>query len=77
MRGSQRGAHHLLQGRTTVRSDELRGSFARWYPRMTIEKEDTRKAGSPPLCNGFLESSLCLPLLRDCLLGFADLFGVA
>jgi hypothetical protein len=35
MRWSRRGAHRLLQVRAQVLDDELRSTFARWYPGMT------------------------------------------
>jgi hypothetical protein len=45
MRWSESGAHHLLQLRTKVLNDELRETFARWYPGVQINtKEPLRKA---------------------------------
>jgi len=38
MRWSQKGAHLLLQVRTQVLNDELRGTFREWYPEMTTEQ---------------------------------------
>jgi len=44
MRWSEAGAHHLLQVRTKVLNDELRQTFARWYPGMQSITEPLRKA---------------------------------
>ena len=40
------GAHHLLRVRTKVLNDELRETFARWYPGMRSDQEAniTKKA---------------------------------
>ena len=35
MRWTKQGAHLLLQVRTQVLNDDLRGTFERWYPAMT------------------------------------------
>jgi hypothetical protein len=35
MRWTKRGAHLLLQDRAQVLNDDLRTTFARWYPAMT------------------------------------------
>ena len=34
MRWTERGAHLLLQVRTKVLNDQLRGTFEEWYPEM-------------------------------------------
>ena len=39
MRWSECGAHHLLQVRTKVLNDQLRGTFVRWYPAMQTDQE--------------------------------------
>ena len=39
MQWSEAGAHHLLQVRTKVLNDELRATFARWYPGMRTDQE--------------------------------------
>jgi hypothetical protein len=39
MRWSQAGAHNLLQVRTKALNDELRETFARWYPGMRTDQE--------------------------------------
>jgi hypothetical protein len=39
MQWSEAGAHHLLQVRTKVLNDELRDTFARWYPGMRADQE--------------------------------------
>ena len=39
MQWSEPGAHHLLQVRTKVLNDELRETFARWYPGMRTDQE--------------------------------------
>jgi len=48
MRWSQRGAHHLLAVRTKGVNDELRQTFAGWYPGLRAglegEREEPRKA---------------------------------
>jgi hypothetical protein len=40
MHWSPEGAHCLLQTRTAVLSDELRGHFERWYPELRIGVDD-------------------------------------
>src|ERR1035438_1982271 len=37
MRWSQKGAHLLLQVRTQVLNEELRGTFREWYPGMDTD----------------------------------------
>lgn len=44
MRWSQRGAHHLLRVRTKMLNDELRQTFAGWYPGMHNHTEEQRRA---------------------------------
>ena len=39
MRWSESGAHNLLQVRTKVLNDQLRETFASWYPGMQTEQE--------------------------------------
>jgi hypothetical protein len=39
MQWSEAGAHNLLQVRTKVLNDELRETFARWYPGMRTDQE--------------------------------------
>jgi hypothetical protein len=41
MQWTEAGAHHLLQVRTKVLNDELRETFARWYPGMRTDQETT------------------------------------
>jgi len=36
-RGTERGAHLLLQVRTQVLNDDLRATFERWYPSLKAE----------------------------------------
>jgi hypothetical protein len=38
MQWSEAGAHHLLQVRTKLLNDELRNTFARWYPGMRTDQ---------------------------------------
>jgi hypothetical protein len=39
MQWTEVGAHNLLQVRTKVLNDELRETFARWYPGMRTDQE--------------------------------------
>jgi hypothetical protein len=39
MQWTEAGAHHLLQVRTKVLNDELRETFACWYPGMRTDQE--------------------------------------
>jgi hypothetical protein len=39
MQWTEAGAHHLLQVRTKALNDELRDTFARWYPGMQTDQE--------------------------------------
>jgi hypothetical protein len=39
MQWTEAGAHNLLQVRTKVLNDELRETFARWYPGMRTDQE--------------------------------------
>jgi hypothetical protein len=44
MRWSQKGAHLLLQVRTSVLNDELRDVFRQWYPTFPQGDENKRLA---------------------------------
>lgn len=39
MRWTQRGAHLLLQTRVQVLNDDLRKTFARWFPGMRVQEQ--------------------------------------
>ena len=39
MRWTQRGAHLLLQTRVQVLNEDLRGTFARWFPGMRVAQD--------------------------------------
>jgi hypothetical protein len=43
MRWTPRGAHLLLQVRTTVLNDELGGAFRRWYPAFVARPTQPRR----------------------------------
>ena len=44
MRWTQRGAHLLLQTRVQVLNEDLRSTFARWFPGMKVDQEAELKA---------------------------------
>jgi hypothetical protein len=44
MRWTQRGAHLLLQIRVQVLNDDLRKTFARWFPGMRAEPAALKEA---------------------------------
>src|SRR5271157_2524437 len=45
MRWTESGAHNLLQIRTKVLNNQLRGTFVRWYPGMQNEQETDSEEG--------------------------------
>jgi hypothetical protein len=44
MSWSRRGAHLLLQARTQVLNEDLRGKFDEWYPGFNVKSEDQARA---------------------------------
>ena len=46
MRWTRRGAHLLLQTRVQVLNDDLRDTFCRWFPGMSMEKRGSLKAAA-------------------------------
>jgi hypothetical protein len=48
MSWSRRGAHLLLQVRTQVLNEELRGKFEEWYPGFNAKSEDQVRAAELP-----------------------------
>ena len=46
MRWTERGAHLLLQVRTRVLNEDLRGTFHRWYPGMKADPSQVEDAAA-------------------------------